>query len=447
MGADENPAADWIARNAISLTSVNATEGFEDLLPLIPLLESARIIAIGEGTHGTREFFTVRHRLIELLVAELGVRVFAFEFPYGEGLEINEYIRTGQGDPYEILSRVYCPPWNHQEMIDLIEWMRSFNASRETSDLVQFHGIDIHDGSSTLISESILHYVSAVEPARVAEFAEVLDCFRYTSMYDAILIAADRSGSCLGKLEWVAEEIAGEREAWEARSSHAACDAALHEAELLVQRAEIFTAAARGQLEADNLRDRYLAENLTWLIDSLDGGEEVQVAFSAHSYHVGRYRLPLASPLQGMRVSMGWHLNEAFGPAYAILGMIAGAGEVAVFPRPGSSRVSDEEGYGPLQHEVVDLPWLPAGRIADAFRSSGLSICAVDVRGSEKDADAEWLWETRPLLQIGTSFAPHSFSSYAVKIAVPRAFDLLLYIEETTAPTILPWRPADSLEP
>ena len=71
MGADENPAANWIARNAISLTSVTAAESFEDLLPLIPLFKSARIIAIGEGTHGTREFFTVRHRLIAVSYTHL----------------------------------------------------------------------------------------------------------------------------------------------------------------------------------------------------------------------------------------------------------------------------------------------------------------------------------------------------------------------------------------
>jgi len=72
------PAAvlDWIRARAVPLATVEAGHGFADLAPLAAAIGDARIVGLGEATHGTREFFQLKHRLLEWLVSERGFDVF-----------------------------------------------------------------------------------------------------------------------------------------------------------------------------------------------------------------------------------------------------------------------------------------------------------------------------------------------------------------------------------
>ena len=67
----------WMRASAIPLATVKAANGLADLEPLRALIVDARIVSLGEATHATREFFQLKHRLLEFCVAELGFTVFA----------------------------------------------------------------------------------------------------------------------------------------------------------------------------------------------------------------------------------------------------------------------------------------------------------------------------------------------------------------------------------
>ncbi len=435
---------DWVRQNALVLDTVEFVDGHEDLLPLLALFEGARIIALGEGTHGTREFFTVRLRLIEFLATELGFTAFAFEFPYGEGIEVNEYVQTGNGDPSEILARVYCPPWNHQEMLDLIEWMRTYNATPGRSQAISFHGIDIHDGSSVLLVDSVLRYIEAVDPSRVAEFAQALECFRYRSMYH-IAEFSDADGARRASLRWVVDEIAGRRSQY-AGSSPADYETALHEARVLLQRAEFYALMGEDPEAATDLRDAYMAENLAWIEESV--GPSGRIVVGAHNYHVGRFKdhVYVAGIETRTQTAMGWHLSERYGNEYVVLATTTRAGDVAIFPFPGSAVVDPESGRGLPQHEIVEVPRLRYGAVVDLLRASEVSPCVLDLRIEEVTSATDWLFEDRALLHFGTVFIPSSGTSYMIQEPIAELFDLLLYIDRTTAPHMFPWTPWQDLE-
>ena len=87
----------------IPFDTAEAGHGFADLQPLKAVIGDARIVALGEGTHGTREFFRMKHRLTEFLAAEMGFTLFAIEANMPEAYRINEYVLTGKGDPKELL--------------------------------------------------------------------------------------------------------------------------------------------------------------------------------------------------------------------------------------------------------------------------------------------------------------------------------------------------------
>ncbi|HTY89198.1 MAG TPA: hypothetical protein VMB80_17255 [Candidatus Acidoferrum sp.] len=80
----------WLSTNAIRLETVEAGHGFADLQPLKPVIGPARIVALGEATHGTREFFQLKHRMLEFLVTEMGFNIFAMEATLPESFDIND---------------------------------------------------------------------------------------------------------------------------------------------------------------------------------------------------------------------------------------------------------------------------------------------------------------------------------------------------------------------
>ena len=75
----------WLAENAIPLRTVEACNGFADMAPLRKLIGNARLVALGEATHGTREFFQLQHRMLEVLVSEMGFTIFAIEAHFVAG--------------------------------------------------------------------------------------------------------------------------------------------------------------------------------------------------------------------------------------------------------------------------------------------------------------------------------------------------------------------------
>lgn len=134
-------AGAWIREHAIPLATVEAGHGFADLQPLRGLVGDARIVALGEATHGTREFFQLKHRILEFLVSELGFDVFAIEATLPEAMDVNRYVLTGEGDPERALAGMYFWTWDTEEVLALIRWMRRYNEDPGHRRKVEFYGV------------------------------------------------------------------------------------------------------------------------------------------------------------------------------------------------------------------------------------------------------------------------------------------------------------------
>ena len=80
-GQTEPPAdlVRWITEHAIPLRTVDPAADGADLMPLKEVFGDARILALGEATHGASEFFTLKNRLVRFLAEELGFTVFTIE--------------------------------------------------------------------------------------------------------------------------------------------------------------------------------------------------------------------------------------------------------------------------------------------------------------------------------------------------------------------------------
>lgn len=125
------------------LKTTDPTADFDDLAPLVETLDGATVVGLGEATHGTREFFRMKDRIVRYLVTEAGLRLFALESNFAETLAINDYVTTGTGDPLDALAGSYFWTWDTEEVLALIEWLRDFNEGRPADDQVKFYGIDM----------------------------------------------------------------------------------------------------------------------------------------------------------------------------------------------------------------------------------------------------------------------------------------------------------------
>ena len=139
---DPNPEQlAWLKENAIVFNTAVAGSGFDDLAPLKALIGDARIVALGEATHGTREFFQMKHRLTEFLASEMGFTIFSIEANMPEAYRVNDFVLRGQGDPKKLLKGMYFWTWNTQEVLDMILWMREFNLAGKGR--IEFTGFDM----------------------------------------------------------------------------------------------------------------------------------------------------------------------------------------------------------------------------------------------------------------------------------------------------------------
>jgi erythromycin esterase-like protein len=136
-----SPVSDWIKSKAIPLATPEAGHGFADMHPLKNVIGNARIVSLGEATHGTREFFQAKHRMMEFLANEMGFTLFSIEANMPEAYRLNEYVLNGKGDPAALIKGMYFWTWDTQEVLAMVQWMREFNQSGKGH--VEFTGFDM----------------------------------------------------------------------------------------------------------------------------------------------------------------------------------------------------------------------------------------------------------------------------------------------------------------
>ena len=133
----------------ITLHSVVPTADNSDLNLLDPYFEDVRIVGLGESTHGTHEFSTMRFRIFQYLVENHEFNTFFLEADYATCLRVNNYIHGADDDVEKTVEEIGLWPWITTEMVDVVKWMRDYNATDPNSPL-SFVGVDAQSFTSTL---------------------------------------------------------------------------------------------------------------------------------------------------------------------------------------------------------------------------------------------------------------------------------------------------------
>lgn len=140
--------------------------------PLSSVIGDARIVAMGEATHGTREFFRMKHRTLEFLTEKMGFTVFAMEANWPESLAVNDYVLNGKGDPAAALAGMYFWTWNTEEVLDMIRWMRTYNENPAHTRKLKFLGFDMQ--TARVAVSNVEEYLQKVDPEEARLAAKIL---------------------------------------------------------------------------------------------------------------------------------------------------------------------------------------------------------------------------------------------------------------------------------
>ena len=302
---------DALTQRAHRLESVTAGSKTSDLQWLRDAFRNVSYVGLGEATHGTREFFQMKHRMLEFLVTEMGFRVFAIEAPYAGCLNINDYVLYGKGDAYSALASQSFWTWDTEEVIALIEWIRRYNQSVSADRRIEFHGIDIQSNAKGGGIDRVQAYLLRVDPAFGSARSEF---FSSVKLFDM-----DRSKKADGlRDQWheMMESMTNNKENYIRLTSQDEFNQISRLATVVFQMLDAFGMRADDPRRAEReWRDYYMAENLNALV--AHAGSKAKIVVWGHNAHM--------SADAGADVNMGQrplgsYLRAAYGERYFAMG-------------------------------------------------------------------------------------------------------------------------------
>jgi erythromycin esterase len=382
---------DQLSRLHLPLATVDPAASDEDLVPLGPVLAARRVVGLGEATHGTAEFFQLKHRLFRWLVERHGVTLLAMELPYGVGLRINDWLATGQGDLGELLQGSYW--WlDSGELLALFAWMREHNV-RHPERPVELFGFDVQrpEDSARALSERLAQPQALLAALAAGGPRELADLEGASAELDQLRVQLAREPRALGHVEVLAQAVGLMRY----------CDRGANSGCMAVG------------------RDEYMADNVLRRLEQTDARAVVW----AHNGHVAH--APHADGWQ----PMGELLQASLGDDYYAVAIEFDRGSfVALAGGVGQT--------GPVRGRVAEYTVGPApeGTLAHALRPLG-SPWFLDLRALPPELQA-WLDERRALTEYG-AVVPGPERPLASQDVLHEAYDGLLFVESTRGYTFL----------
>jgi erythromycin esterase-like protein len=267
---------------------------------LLEFIGNARLVLLGEASHGTHEFYRERARITKRLVLEKGFTAIAVEADWPDAYRVNRYVQgeNNDADAVEALSGFRRFPawmWRNADVLDFVGWLRSHNDSLNAGQRVGFYGLDLYSLHASI--EAVLSYLDKVDPegARCARYR--YGCFEHFGE------DPQTYGYCAGfglthscESEVVAQLMDLQRRAFEyARMDGWVAAERFFNAEQnarLVKNAEqYYRSMFRGRVSSWNLRDQHMAETLEALVEHLDlPHHPSKVVVWAHNSHLGDAR-------------------------------------------------------------------------------------------------------------------------------------------------------------
>jgi erythromycin esterase len=415
----DTAAVSWLAAAARPFTTDAPGSGFDDLAELGRIVGDARVVAFGEATHGTREFFRMKHRAFEYLVEKQGFTHFTIEATMPESRAMDRYVTLGEGDPAKLLSNLYFWTWNTQEVLDLVKWMRDYNV-RVGAPKLRFVGFDMQSPEQSV--DSVRTIFSRLDPALGVRANAAASCLApardasgyYTAARYAAGTSAQQRAACADSLAALGATVAAHRTEWAGALSADDLDWAQQYVTLLRQW-ERMAASSSGSIE----RDRAMAENIAWITEK---NPAARIFAWAHNGHVGR-----------KANAMGSFVDQRLGAQYRVFGFTFGTGTFNAVTL-NSSGISTG-----LQQQAINT--IDSTAIESVFTSTRQQRLIFDAKKIAAGGSAASLFTGAVRMRsIGAVYSDDRAASFFDATLLPGDYDALIWFASTTKSTLLPFK-------
>lgn len=393
--------------------------------PMERLLErigKARLVLLGESTHGTSEFYRMRAHISRALIERLGFDFVAVEADWPDAARVDNYVL---GDPprpgpvFTPFSRFPTWMWRNQEVHAFLDWLRDHNqAQRDRQQRVGFHGLDLYSLFTSIAA--VLAYLDDVDPraARIARnrYALLTPWQRDPAAYGrAVLSGAYQSSE--QAVVTMLKDLLQRRLEYTQRDGERFFDVAQN-ARVVANAERYYRAMYYGSATSWNLRDSHMFDTLEALL-AFYGPNSRGIVWE-HNSHVGN---ALATEMSHRgEHNVGQLCRASYGNDAYIVGFSTDHGTVAA--------ASDWD--GPMQVMRVR-----AGR-ADSYErvmhDAQVPAFSLHLREPRRAALRDELLQSRLERAIGVVYRPDTErQSHYFEASLPEQFDELIWFDETVA--------------
>ena len=403
----------WVQSHGQQFTLGDSMPNAADRAQIVALAGDAKIVGFTELSEGTREFPLIVRRALFALAESAGFRGFALQAPMAEALEVDRYVRTGQGDIRRLLRTLGNWRWEDREMLDLVTAVRSWNQAHADKQ-IGFYGFEIPTAA---------HAVQVV-----------------TSLPDSITGAAlkawlTQTYGCIYTSEsahWGLEGRASDSTFW--NSCGDAAKAGLDSVVALRRRVASTSSAAPDVAFAEAMarliqhyaslslkhtkREDANAEHLLFLANNL--GPEGKLVVWGGDVEMGRITLDKTT------VQTGVSLNTKLGAKYRPVAFLFGDGVLRT-RKFGPRRGASEPG-------LSDVTILPpnANTYEDVLIRAQAPAFWLDARTLPSDIGGAWLRGPRRARFVTGEYVPAATELTETPIELPAFFDAIVYVRKVT---------------
>jgi len=422
-------AGDTALTDLVRAAAHRLTGATQDYAPLMDRIGDARLVLLGEASHGTHEFYRERAEITKRLLTEKGFMAVAVEADWPDAYRVNRYVRgTGDDvDAKEALADFRRFPtwmWRNTDVVEFVEWLRAHNEVLPPgATKTGFYGLDLYSLHASM--KAVLRYLERVDPEVAPRARARYACFDHfgeDAQVYGLITGTGLAKSCEDEVVSQLVELQ-RRSAEHARHDGRATEDELFNAEQnarVMKNAEAYYRSMfLEEVSSWNLRDRHMAEALDALIGYLGRqGRRAKVVVWAHNSHMGDAR----ATEMGERgeLNVGQLVRERYGRDAVLVGFTTHHGTVTAasdWEEPAERkrvRPALAGSYEALFHTTrlarFLLTWQEGGAVTDGLHRSALERA------------------------IGVVYRPETERiSHYFRARLPDQLDAVLHFDETRA--------------
>jgi erythromycin esterase-like protein len=386
----------------------------------------AKVVLLGEATHGTSEFYRARAAITRRLIERHGFTIVAVEADWPDASRIDAYVRHRPIAPMddETFARFPSWMWRNEEVADFTNWLREYNHTLPEESRAEFRGLDVYSLHTSI--QEVLGYLQSVDPEAAEHARGRYGCLSPwqsdPARYGRAVLTGQKKSCDQALLKQLQDLLNKRLDYLQADGGGEAFFDAVQNARIVHAAEHYYRIMYEGSTESWNLRDRHMFDTLQSLLKRR--GEGAKAVVWAHNSHIGN----------AAATAMGWqgefNIGELCRTAYRDEAVLIGFGT----DRGTVAAASDWD--EPMEVKTV-RPARPDSH-ERVFRDARLGCFLTDWRREGRDALRQVLARPRLERAIGVVYRPETeLYSHYFEAVMAEQFDAFVWFDETRAVTPL----------